>query len=35
MSGFFENLENLLEKHRDIILAGDLNLNLLNIDTNT
>jgi hypothetical protein len=38
MSGFFENLENFLEKHRgvnDIILAGDLNLNLLTKDTNT
>jgi Reverse transcriptase (RNA-dependent DNA polymerase)/Endonuclease-reverse transcriptase len=37
ISGFFENLENFLEKHRgvhDIILAGDLNLNLLNCDTN-
>jgi hypothetical protein len=38
IAGFFENLENFLEKHRgvdDIILAGDLNLNLLNNDTNT
>jgi hypothetical protein len=36
--GFFENLENFLEKHRgvnDIILAGDLNLDLLKDDTNS
>jgi len=36
--GFFDNLENFLEKHRgvnDIILAGDLNLDLLKDETNT
>jgi hypothetical protein len=36
--GFFDNLETFLEQHRgvnDIILAGDLNLDLLNNDANT
>jgi hypothetical protein len=35
--GFFDNLENFLEKHRgtsEIILAGDLNLDLLTNDVN-
>jgi exonuclease III len=38
MPGFFDNLENFLEKHRgvnDIILAGDLNLDLLKDEMNT
>jgi len=36
--GFFDNLENFLEQHRgvnDIILAGDLNLDLLKNDNNS
>jgi len=36
-AGFFENLENFLEHHRgtnDIILAGDLNIDLLTNDNN-
>jgi Endonuclease-reverse transcriptase len=36
--GFFDNLESFLEQHRgvnDIILAGDLNIDLLKNDVNT
>lgn len=37
ISEFFDNLEDFLEQHRgvhDILLAGDLNIDLLNSDTN-
>jgi exonuclease III len=38
LSGFFENLEDLLERHRgsnDIILAGDLNIDCMKEELNT